>query len=38
VLPEVFRDLGSMRMLVFAVVLLLIMLFRPHGIWPDRRA
>jgi len=36
--PEVFRDLGSMRMLVFAVVLLLIMLFRPHGIWPDRRA
>ncbi len=36
--PEIFRDLGSMRMLVFALALLLIMLFRPHGIWPDRRA
>jgi branched-chain amino acid transport system permease protein len=38
IFPEVFRDIGSLRMLVFAVVLLLIMLFRPHGIWPDRRA
>jgi branched-chain amino acid transport system permease protein len=38
IFPEVFRDLGSLRLLVFAVVLLLIMLFRPHGIWPDRRA
>ena len=37
IFPEVFRDIGSLRMLVFAVVLLLIMLFRPHGIWPDRR-
>ncbi len=36
--PEIFRDVGSLRLLVFAVVLLLIMLFRPHGIWPDRRA
>lgn len=38
VFPEVFRGIGSLRLLVFAVVLLLIMLFRPHGIWPDRRA
>ena len=38
IFPELFRDIGSLRMLVFAVVLLLIMLFRPHGIWPDRRA
>jgi branched-chain amino acid transport system permease protein len=37
VFPEVFRDIGSMRMLVFAVVLLLMMLFRPHGLWPERR-
>ncbi|MEO8715396.1 MAG: branched-chain amino acid ABC transporter permease [Acetobacteraceae bacterium] len=36
--PEIFRGIGSLRLLVFAVVLLLIMLFRPHGIWPDRRA
>jgi len=32
--PEVFRDLGSMRMLVFAIVMLIIMLYRPEGIWP----
>ena len=37
IFPEVFRDVGSMRMLVFAVVLLLMMLFRPHGLWPERR-
>lgn len=38
IFPEVFRSIGSLRLLVFAIVLLLIMLFRPHGIWPDRRA
>jgi len=38
VFPEVFRAIGSTRMLVFAVLLLLLMLFRPHGLWPDRRA
>ncbi len=38
IFPEVFRSIGSLRLLVFAVVLLLIMLFRPHGIWPDKRA
>jgi len=32
--PELLRDLGSFRYLVFAVGLLLIMLFRPSGIWP----
>lgn len=36
--PELLRELGSMRLLVFAVLLLLIMLFRPRGIWPDRRS
>lgn len=36
--PELLRDLGELRLLVFAVALLLIMLFRPSGIWPDRRA
>jgi len=35
--PELLRDLGSFRYLVFAVGLLLIMLFRPSGIWPARR-
>jgi branched-chain amino acid transport system permease protein len=32
--PELLRDLGSFRYLVFAIGLLLIMLFRPSGIWP----
>lgn len=36
IFPEIFRDIGSMRMLIFAVSLLLIMLFRPAGIWPER--
>ena len=34
--PELLRDLGSLRLLVFAIGLLLIMLFRPSGIWPGR--
>jgi branched-chain amino acid transport system permease protein len=34
--PELLRDLGSFRLLIFAVGLLLIMLFRPSGIWPQR--
>lgn len=36
--PEVFRDIGSMRMLVFAIVMLVIMLYRPEGIWPAKRS
>jgi branched-chain amino acid transport system permease protein len=34
--PELLRDLGAFRYLIFAVGLLLIMLFRPSGIWPVR--
>jgi branched-chain amino acid transport system permease protein len=33
--PELLRDLGTFRYLVFAVGLLLIMLLRPSGIWPS---
>lgn len=36
--PEVFRDIGSMRMLVFAIVMLIIMLYRPEGIWPAKKS
>lgn len=36
--PEVFRGLGSMRMLIFAIVMLIIMLYRPEGIWPRGRS
>jgi branched-chain amino acid transport system permease protein len=35
--PEVFREIGSMRMLVFGVMLITMMIFRPQGIWPERR-
>lgn len=34
--PELLRSLGELRLLVFAVGLLLVMLFRPSGIWPRR--
>ena len=35
--PEVFREIGSMRMLVFGLLLIVMMIFRPQGIWPERR-
>jgi len=35
--PEVFRGIGSLRMLVFGFILILMMIFRPQGIWPERR-
>jgi branched-chain amino acid transport system permease protein len=35
--PEVFRTIGPLRMLVFGVILILMMVFRPQGIWPVRR-
>jgi branched-chain amino acid transport system permease protein len=34
--PELLRGFGEFRLLVFAAGLLLIMLFRPSGIWPRR--
>ncbi len=35
-IPEISRDIGQYRLLIFAVMLLIIMLYRPQGIWPDR--
>ncbi|MFA5537259.1 MAG: branched-chain amino acid ABC transporter permease [Bacillota bacterium] len=35
--PEIFRAVGQSRMLLFGIVLIVIMIFRPQGIWPDRR-
>ncbi len=35
--PELSRDVGQYRMIIFAVVLLLLMLYRPQGIWPEKR-
>jgi branched-chain amino acid transport system permease protein len=34
--PEIFRGIGSWRMLSFGVVLVLLMVFRPQGLWPDK--
>jgi branched-chain amino acid transport system permease protein len=35
--PEVFREIGAMRMLVFGLLLIAMMIFRPQGMWPERR-
>ncbi len=35
--PELSRDIGQYRMIIFAVVLLVLMLYRPQGLWPDRQ-
>ncbi|MDL4770936.1 branched-chain amino acid ABC transporter permease [Actinomadura xylanilytica] len=36
-LPERFRELKDYRMLIFGFVLVLMMVFRPEGLWPSRR-
>ncbi|HMK96253.1 MAG TPA: branched-chain amino acid ABC transporter permease, partial [Acidimicrobiales bacterium] len=33
--PEVFRQFASARLLVFGVLLVLVMMLRPQGIWPE---
>jgi len=35
--PELSRDIGQYRVIIFAIVLLLLMLYRPQGIWPDKK-
>ena len=34
--PEIFRFVGDMRLLAFAVIMLILMLKRPQGLWPER--
>jgi branched-chain amino acid transport system permease protein len=34
--PEIFRFLGDMRLLAFAIIMLVLMLKRPQGLWPAR--
>ena len=39
IFPEVFRDIpiiGNMRMLFFGILLIVVMITRPQGLWPDR--
>ena len=35
--PEIFRGIGQMRMLLFGILLVIIMVFRPQGLWPERK-
>lgn len=35
--PEIFRGIGQMRMLFFGILLVIIMVFRPQGLWPERK-
>jgi len=37
VFPELFRAVANFRMLFFGAALMLMMIFRPGGIWPRRR-
>ena len=39
IFPELFRDIpfvGDMRMLFFGLLLIVVMITRPQGLWPDR--
>ncbi|MBX6765592.1 MAG: branched-chain amino acid ABC transporter permease [Actinomadura rubrobrunea] len=36
-LPERFRELQDYRMLLFGAALVVMMVFRPEGLWPSRR-
>lgn len=36
--PEIFREIGEMRMLIFGIFLVIIMVFRPQGLWPERKS
>jgi len=41
IFPELFRDVpfvGNMRMLIFGLLLVVVMIVRPQGFWPDRKA
>jgi len=40
VFPELFRDIpiiGDMRMLFFGLLLIIVMIRRPQGLWPEKR-
>lgn len=35
--PEIFRPFAMYRMLIFGLVMILMMMFRPGGVWPRKR-
>jgi len=40
IFPEMFRDIpiiGDMRMLFFGILLIVVMIKRPQGLWPERK-
>ena len=40
IFPELFRDIpivGNMRMLFFGLLLIVVMITRPQGLWPEKR-
>jgi len=40
IFPELFRDvpiIGDMRMLFFGILLVVVMITRPQGLWPERK-
>ncbi|WP_366924237.1 branched-chain amino acid ABC transporter permease [Metallumcola ferriviriculae] len=37
VLPEIFREFAEYRMLIFGGAMIIMMIFRPQGLWPSQR-
>ncbi len=37
-LPEIFRDLALYRLLAFGGLMMVLMIIRPQGLWPERAA
>ena len=37
IFPEIFRGVAEYRMLLFGLLLVILMIFRPQGLWPERR-
>lgn len=35
--PEAMRSFSTFRLLLFGIVMVLVMIFRPQGVWPERR-
>jgi branched-chain amino acid transport system permease protein len=36
-LPEILRELDEYRMLIFGILLIIMMIVRPEGLWPSQR-
>ena len=36
-LPELLRPIADYRMLIYGIMLVVMMIFKPKGFWPERR-